>query len=226
MKNRDHGGNILNLVYAGRITDYQKRVGDLGQIAILLKKKSIPFHLNIIGDGQESRIKLEQKIKDGGLTEQVSFLGWLSQKEVHQQLSLADILILTSDFEGMPIAMMEGLAAGCGFVGTRVSGIEDYEHHPLAKDCFGVFEVGDIEDAVRKIQHVAAVPLQTREHASRMLAESQFSMDTCLSNYTKAIATIPVRTYSETPFTISTSGGIKSRITAALRTIKMTMKGK
>ena len=220
---RRKSGDILNLVYVGRITDYQKRVSDLGDVALLLKKKNIPFLMNIIGDGLEPKVRLEQKIKDTGLEKEVSFLGWLSQAEVHNYLSSSDVLVLTSDFEGMPIAMMEGLAAGCGFTGTRVSGIEDYENHPLARDCFRVFEVGDIEDAVRKIQQVAAVPLQTRQQSARMLAESQFSMDSCLENYSKAIGTIPKREYTPGNNAISAASTIKSRLIATLRTLKMTI---
>ena len=223
MAHREHAGDILNLVYVGRITDYQKRVGDLGEVAIALRKKNIPFHLNIIGDGLESKVKLEQKIKANDLQNQVHFLGWLSQAQVHEQLSASDIMVLTSDFEGMPIAMMEGLAAGCGFVGTRVSGIEDYEHHPLAKDCFSVFEVGDIEDAVTKIQHVAAIPVQTRQRSARSLAESQFSMDTCLANYDKAMATIPARAFTPTSISLSPVAAVKSKLMATMRAMKMSM---
>ncbi len=215
--------NLLQLVYVGRITDYQKRSGDLAKVAELMKQKNIAFHLNIIGDGLETKVALQKKIIESGLEQQVTFTGWLSQDKVHEYLVSSDVLLLTSDFEGMPISMMEGLAAGCGFVGTRVSGIEDYEHHPLAGDCFGVFEPGDIATAVERIQKIGAVPVETRKSAARKLAEEQFSMEICLSRYNAAIATIPVQSYFKGTTHLPISIAVKSRITALLRGAKMSI---
>ena len=174
--------SLLRLVYVGRLSDYQKRTGDLVTLCGLLAKRGIKFHLDIIGDG-DTKASLEQEFTEAGLQQYVTFWGWLSQKEVARHLSASDVLVLTSDFEGTPIAMMEALASGCGFTGTRVSGIEDYEFHPLAADCLSVYAIGDIEDAVNKIMCVAAIPRSTRQKAARKLAEAEFSMKVCLEKY-------------------------------------------
>lgn len=218
---RKEQSDVLQLMYAGRIAEFQKRAGDLLKIAELLHKKNRAFHWNIIGDGGAFKVALEQQFADAGLKEMVTFKGWLSQGEVHEYMVASDVLVLASDFEGMPVAMMEGLASGCGFVGTRVSGIEDYEQHPLAKDCFGVFEVGDIESAVKKIQQIAAVPLQTRQQSARQLAVSQFTMDICLDRYDAAIATISSRAYQPGSASISPVAALKSRFVAMARGYKM-----
>jgi glycosyltransferase involved in cell wall biosynthesis len=220
-----HSGNILNMVYVGRIADYQKRTSDLLKVVQEMAKHGSPFHLTIIGDGTTARPALEKAFKDAQMDQYVTFTGWLSQQEVHKYLTESDVLVLTSDFEGMPIAMMEGLAAGCGFVGTRVSGIEDYADHPLAPECFSVFDVGDVADAARKILKMGAVPIIARQTAARKLAESQFSMKTCLDNYLEAIETIPARSYSPTPIAISSSAILKSKMISMARAMKMSMKG-
>jgi len=221
---RQHDGNILQLVYVGRITEYQKRVSDLVKVCSLLQQSNTAFHLNIIGDGGDKAM-LENKFKDAGLNAAVTFHGWLSQKEVSEWLSGSDILILTSDFEGTPIAMMEALAAGCGLVGTRVSGIEDYELHPLANDCLGLFDVGDIRDAIIKIEKIAAVPVSMRQQSARNLAESEFSMQVCLDKYGKAIATFTPagRSIAVKP-EMPVSSILYSRIIAASRALKVRLK--
>lgn len=212
-------------MYAGRITAYQKRAGDLLKVAELLHQKGIDFHWDIIGDGGDYKIELEQKFKSAGLLDKVVFRGWLSQAEVQQYMSRADVLVLVSEFEGMPVAMMEALSMGCGFVGTRVSGIEDYEFHPLAHDCFGVFDVGNIEEAVKRIQHVASIPVQTRQQAARQLAVSQFTMDICLDGYNAAMNTIKAREYTQpAPAAISSMTILKSRFKAMAREMKMALK--
>ncbi len=191
-------GDVLQLAYVGRVSIYQKRATDLAKIASSLAKQGIRFHLSIIGDG-DAKAPLEATVQANGLQEHVTFHGWLTQQEVARHLSQTDLLLLTSDFEGTPIAMMEALAAGCGMVGTRVSGIEDYELHPLAADCLGVYETGDIAEAVNRINKLAAVPYATRRHSARLLAEAEFSMDVCLEKYSNAISTMPPRTETRPP---------------------------
>lgn len=186
---QSHGGEVLQLIYVGRISEYQKRISDIVKVCALLQQRNTAFHLDIIGDGSEKDV-LESKFTESGLHGLVTFHGWQSQKEVYERLRQSDIVLLTSDFEGTPIAMMEGLAAGCGLAGTRVSGIEDYETHPQAANCVALFDVGDIEDAITKIAKLAAVPVSIRQQAARKLAESEFSMAVCLDKYAKAIDTI------------------------------------
>lgn len=215
----------IRLVYVGRIANYQKRTADLVKICARLSELGIRYHLNIIGDGKEPRMELEQKTKEAGLEKHISFLGWLSQQQVAAHLANSDVLLLTSNFEGMPIAMMEGLAMGCGFVGTRVSGIEDIEYHKYAPGCLGIFEVGNINEAVQHIQRVAAIPPQQRMLAARALAEAEFTMDVCLGRYYAAISNLPTRQFTATPVkSIAFADNIRSRCLAMARTLKMKMR--
>lgn len=173
--------SILQIAFSGRLSEYQKRVYDLAAVCKTLAKDT-QFHLNVMGEG-ESKQTLQEKFKEAGLEQYVTFHGWLSQQQVLQILSDSDLLILTSGFEGMPIAMMEALACGCGFVGTRVSGIEDCESHPLAPDCFRVYEVGETMTAADKVKEIAGIPQATRQAAARRLAETEFSMEVCIYRY-------------------------------------------
>ncbi len=217
--NTEHN-DILQLVYAGRVNTYQKRAADLARIAVMLAEKQVKFHLRIIGDG-DAKAELEQAVKTGGLSDAVTFFGWLTQEQVAKHLSESDILLLTSDFEGTPIAMMEAFAAGCGMVGTRVSGIEDYEQHPLAEDCLYVYAAGYIEEAVAKIIRLAEVPKSTRQHSARLLAETEFSMDVCLEKYLHAISTITPRTDTRLPeIKLSLAARMYSKTLAMARNLK------
>lgn len=212
--------DVLQLVYVGRVSNYQKRAGDQAKVCALLVQNGIEFHLNVIGDG-DAKAPLENALIESGLQKYVSFYGWLPQKDVALHLSESDILLLTSDFEGTPIAMMEAFATGCGVVGTRVSGIEDYENHPLAGDCLGVYKVGDIEDAVNKINKIAAVPRNIRQSAARKIAESEFSMQVCMDKYIAAIATIKPRSSKPPKIKMSRIDKTYSKAIAMARNIKV-----
>jgi len=213
--------NILQLVYVGRITNYQKRVGDLAKIAAALLHQGIGFHLNIIGDGDADKKELEKNIRNSGLENNVTLRGWLSKKEVMQFLYDSDLLVLTSDFEGTPIAMMEALACGCGIAGTRVSGIEDYENAPGAPSCYMVNEVGDIEVAVNNIMKLAVVPAKIRKLSARAIAEENFSMMVCLGKYQHVLDNIRSRQYISSLTKLSISKIAYSHMISYFRYIKM-----
>ena len=212
--------DILKLVFVGRISEYQKRAGDLIKIAELLVAQNVNFNLNIIGDGN-LKPAMEKQVAEKGLQAMVQFPGWLSQQEVAKYLAESDILLLTSDFEGTPIAMMEALAAGCGMVGTRVSGIEDYEHHTLAKDCLGVYPTGDIAAAITKIRILAAIPHIVRREAARQMAETEFSMEVCLERYLAAMHKIKWQPARMPSISFSSKRLLYSRLLAIARYAKI-----
>jgi glycosyltransferase involved in cell wall biosynthesis len=213
--------NTIKLVYVGRVSDYQKRTADLLHIANRLHERGIAFHLTIIGDG-DARQSLMQSVAEGALSGLVSFPGWLSQQQVASHLAESDVLVLTSDFEGMPIAMMEALAMGCGFTGTRVSGIEDMELQPAAAQCLRVFDVGDIDAAVAAIQEVAAIPAEKRKAAARTIAETEFAMSVCLRRYHDAILNVPARHTTTVPqVAMPFAAWVQSRFLAFVRSSRM-----
>ncbi|MDR6625229.1 glycosyltransferase involved in cell wall biosynthesis [Caulobacter segnis] len=71
--------------------------------------------LTIIGDGPE-RGKLERLARDLGLEARVLFRGYLADPA--KLLPSFDILLLSSDYEGVPAVVLEGLAAGLPIVAT------------------------------------------------------------------------------------------------------------
>lgn len=214
--------SVVKLIYVGRIENRQKRTMDLAALAQALLQQQTPFHLTIIGDGGDDKIALQQKITEDQLGSYVTFAGWQQKAQVLQFMRDSDVMVLVSAFEGMPVAMMEALASGCAFVGTRVSGVEDYEQHPLAKDCFGVFAIGDVADAAQKIMALSQVPSNVRSQSARKLAEEQFSMDQCLNNYIKAMQTMTQRTFQESPVaSVPMMQLIKSTVLSRARYQKM-----
>jgi glycosyltransferase involved in cell wall biosynthesis len=215
----------IKLVYAGRVSVYQKRAGDLLKIALLLAKEQISFHLDIIGDG-DAKAGLMQGVEEAGLQNSISFRGWLSQPEVAKYLANADMLLMTSDFEGTPIAMMEALAAGCGMVGTRVSGIEDYEQHRYADKCLKIYTVGDIEDAAKKVVQLSVIAQSVRQIAARQLAENEFSMNVCLNKYINVINSLNFVPQTTVSYSLSAINTLYSRVMAFARITKLKLKGK
>jgi len=78
--------------------------------------------LLLAGDGSLRR-SLERHARDLGIDDRVRFLG--NRSDVADLLAAADVTVLTSDWEGMPIAVLESLAAGVPVVATDVDGVAE-----------------------------------------------------------------------------------------------------
>jgi glycosyltransferase involved in cell wall biosynthesis len=76
-------------------------------------------HFWIAGDGP-LRARATAVARDGGLGERFRILGW--RRDVPDLLAAADVLVLTSRFEGLPLAVLRGMAAGLPVVATAVDG--------------------------------------------------------------------------------------------------------
>ena len=73
------------------------------------------WRLRIWGEG-EQRPSLEQQIRDLGLADQVSLMGFSNQ--MHQELSTATLFVLSSRAEGYPRVIVEAMACGVPVVST------------------------------------------------------------------------------------------------------------
>jgi len=186
-RRRTARAQFLRLVWVGRLVEPQKRVSDLPKIADGLRASGTPFRLEVVGDGPDKGAT-ENAMRKAGLHEYVRFHGWLDAEAVHAAMSAADVLLLPSNFEGMPVVVMAALAVGCGVVASRVSGIEDLEHHPLADDCLLVHDVGDVDTAVRHARRLWQSDPAQRAHAARSLAESELSVEVCVRRYALIVA--------------------------------------
>lgn len=82
------------------------------------------FRLTLIGDGPE-RVALQAMARDMGLSRHVDFVGYKSQDEVAQALTQQDVLVLPSFAEGVPVVLMEAMAAQLPVVTTQIAGVPE-----------------------------------------------------------------------------------------------------
>lgn len=100
--------------------------------ALLLKAfaqgpASVPkAHLVLVGEGV-LREQLEEQAKSLGLASQVHFLGL--RTDIPDVLRAMDVFVLSSDYEGNPLSVMEAMAAGLPVVTTAAGGVPDLLEH-------------------------------------------------------------------------------------------------
>jgi len=77
-------------------------------------------HLVLIGDGALKK-RLESQAESLGLSSQIHFLGL--RTDIPDVLGAMDVFVLSSDFEGNPLCVMEAMASGLPVVSTAVGGV-------------------------------------------------------------------------------------------------------
>jgi glycosyltransferase involved in cell wall biosynthesis len=113
----------LQLVYAGRLSERQKRISDLVHLVNALEQEGVNFQLCIIGDGSDKEILRRQiRALDQAARQRVRLEESLPPNQMPEVWRSADISILVSEYEGASIVMLEAMAQGCVPVVTRVSG--------------------------------------------------------------------------------------------------------
>ena len=107
--------------FVGRL-DYEKAPGHFVSMASLLLGAWPDVHFVLVGDGP-LRAETGKLAKDLGVADRVHFTGTLSDMPaVYASLS---ILVMCSESEGMPLALLEAMAAGVPAVATQVGGIAE-----------------------------------------------------------------------------------------------------
>ena len=110
----------LRLVAIGRFVEQKGQMVLIRALADAVR--DVPgIHLTLVGDG-EMRADLEAAITDLGLAQHVTLTGWLSEAGVRDELAGAHALVMPSFAEGLPMVVMEAMAAGRPVLATYVAG--------------------------------------------------------------------------------------------------------
>jgi colanic acid/amylovoran biosynthesis glycosyltransferase len=113
----------LEIICVGRMVPAKGHLVLLSAFAKLLRC-GYDLRLRLIGDGVE-RSGLESFVRSETIESAVIFEGSLSHEATRQKLARADIFVLASFAEGLPVALMEAMAMEVPCVSTFVAGIPE-----------------------------------------------------------------------------------------------------
>ncbi|MEZ6135907.1 MAG: glycosyltransferase family 4 protein [Pirellulaceae bacterium] len=139
-----------------------------------------PWQLYLLGDG-DLRPTIERQVAAAGLADQVHFLGAVNVSNVPEYLSTTDLMVLTTNWEGLPISILEGLAFGLPVVASDVSGVREgviHEYNGL------LTERGNVEQVRSALHRLMTSPTQRNTYGanSRQLFERSFTQAAMLAN--------------------------------------------
>lgn len=115
-----------NLLYIG-VIDENKNLIYLLSCLNILKNRGMYFRLIVAGDfiSDDYRTVITDFIDENGLAGQVDFFGWIGQDEIREKIYKADILVVSSKQESLPMVIAESMAAGKLVLASRVGGIPE-----------------------------------------------------------------------------------------------------
>jgi colanic acid/amylovoran biosynthesis glycosyltransferase len=101
-----------------------KNHGLLLEACALLAARGVPFRCVLVGDGPE-RANVEATCDRLALGDRVELVGAAEQADVLRWWQRASVAVLTSDYEGVPVSLMEAGACGVPAVATAVGGVPE-----------------------------------------------------------------------------------------------------
>lgn len=119
----------LKLLYVGRLSAEKGMSYLVDIMPIMIRENKVDAVLNIVGSGPEE-VEMRKKVSKLNLNDHVMFKGYVPFGNQLQELYReADVFVLPSITEGVPLVLVEAMAYGLPIVATAVGGIPDIVKH-------------------------------------------------------------------------------------------------
>jgi glycosyltransferase involved in cell wall biosynthesis len=167
----------LQILFVGRF-QHQKNLSFLLEQLARLQPKS--FELHLVGDGPQKK-ELKKRAEALGLTDLITWHGWVSRAELPAIYHSADCLINPSLYEGMPNVVAEAMACGLPVVASNVAGNNDLVRN--GKNGF-LFESNDPDGLIAAVTRLNDAHLRLRfQECARKAALELLSWENVATRY-------------------------------------------
>ena len=175
----------FRVVYSGRLVERQKCIQQVVHTLIHACRASSQIEAHLIGDGP-ARAACEQLVHQAGLADRIYFHGRVPPEQVQPLLQRSQAILLMSDFEGLPVALLEAMAAGVVPVVRSIeSGIPELVQHERT----GLLVGNDPAEAATALVRLSHEPelWQGCSTQARALAVAGYGADECFERWFSVI---------------------------------------
>ena len=171
---------VFRLVYIGRLVEEQKRAIDVVASLCAATQRIPRLEAWIVGDGPK-RNAVEEIIRTKG-NGRVRLLGWVDNANIYDVLAQCHGLVLLSDYEGLPISVLEAMAVGVVPICLDVrSGIREVLEHGV-NGLIVNDRVDDFFSAVRALQGNPG-KWQALSLAARETVRERYAIEECVRQW-------------------------------------------
>lgn len=168
-------GNVL--LFLGRF-GLRKGIFDLLRALVVVRTRFPTVRLRCGGDGDVEGVKA--LARELGVGEYVDMLGWTTGAAKERVLSQATLYVLPSYAEGLPMGVLEAMAAGLPIVATAVGGIPDAVEDGVEGFLIAPGDIDALAERIMRLLDSAGLRSSMGE-AGRAKVREQFSADKVLS---------------------------------------------
>jgi colanic acid/amylovoran biosynthesis glycosyltransferase len=171
--------SVFRLVYTGRLIEEQKRISDVTRALCAAAERIPNVEAWIVGEGfADNAVKSIIRQNGNG---RVQLLGRVDNTKIYDVLGQCHGLVLLSDYEGLPVSMLEAMAAGVVPICLDVrSGVREALQHGVN----GLIVKDRADDFIRAVK-VLAEPAkwQKLSLAARETVRQRYSIEDCASRW-------------------------------------------
>ena len=175
----------FRIVYSGRMVERQKCISKVLDVFVAACQSSTNIEAVFIGDGAEKSL-IEDRVAELGMQERIRFTGRLDTEAVHNELLSSQAILLMSDFEGLPLSLLEAMACGVVPIVRNIrSGIPEIIHQGKT----GYLVDDNIQKAAKTIIDLASDRDQWQQISSsaRELAVTRYDENKCFDQWISLI---------------------------------------
>lgn len=182
---RDRGSGPLRILNVGRLSEH-KAQHVLVDACARLAASGLDFTCDIVGEGP-ARASLEARIREAGLEDRVRLPGARFHDEVLALYQQADVFVLCSVAEGMPIVLMEAMRAGVPVIASAITAIPE-----LVRDAGLLVPPEDADELARAIASVAhdEVDTATMTERGRAIISQDYDLRTNHRRFAQLLASV------------------------------------
>ena len=159
------------MVHLSCFTDKQKNISGVLRVIKKLSAKRDDFVLKLIGDGEDFAA-MKSLADQLGLTGRfVEFTGLKENEELVELLSSANLMIMFSNYENLPVVILESYSCGVPVISTRVGGIHEHMNDSLGK----LVEMQNERQFLKALENFLEDPGLYRSDKIRKYAVDHFS---------------------------------------------------
>lgn len=139
---------VKSVLYFGRL-DANKGLDQIVEACRVLKKEGLKFQFNCYGTGPDGKEFIDSMLD--ALGEDFCYSGVVTGDEKWRVLTKNDIFLLPSRYEGLPMALLEAMAAGCVPVVSDVGSVSTVVEDGVNGYLVEPGNVGQVADRLRDL---------------------------------------------------------------------------
>ena len=186
-KRKDSYPRKYRLISCGSINGRKGQWIVIDALGRLPEEKRNSIDYTIVGDGPE-RVTLENKAKEYGLNN-VKFVGSVPNVEVYKYLAGANIAVLMSRNEGLPLSLIEALRCGLAGISTKVAAIPEV----IIDGYNGVLIEPNVDQLSDILMHIGDYDWDEMGRRSLELFESEYTFNRMREDYLEMLNSLSIK---------------------------------